>query len=132
MDRSRPNPSLGLVMGLLTACGLTLVAVGLYLLDGPDRFQDVSLGGAIGTYFLAGALGGPLFGLVLPLTARREGGVLVGIAVALAVYFPISQLIPALATGALGAGLVGGIVGFVVWTPVATDTGENQSSGTTP
>jgi len=113
-------------MGLLTACGLTVIAVGLYVMDGPERFGDVSLPLAIGIYFLAGALGGPLFGLALPLTVHRAGAAVVGVAVALAVYFPVSRLLPIAATGALGAGLVGGIVGFAVWTPVRSERRDEE------
>lgn len=121
-----------MLIGLLTAGALTAIAVGLYVLRGPEQFGDLSLLGAIGTYFLAGAVGGPLFGLALPLTVRRIGAVVVGVAVALAVYFPVSQLVPAAATGALGAGLVGGIVGFAVWKPVRVEPGESELPGAAP
>ena len=124
MDRTKANPSLGLLLGLGTAAVLSILAVVLHLVDGPERFGSLTLWSAIGIYFAAGALGGPLLGLALPLTVHRAGATAVGGLTALAVYLPISTVVPAAATGWVGAAAVGAVVGFAVWKPVAVQTGE--------
>ena len=109
------NVASGILGGLAVAAVLSLVT-----LWGPYR-GSFAYGGTPGTliraYFLAGLLGGAVFGVLRPLTRSRWGAWLVGLVVALLVDQTIAATVEApvrwtVGRIALAAAVIGGAVGW--------------------
>ena len=112
--------------------GLALIAGVLYLVDGPGRFEanGVSFLQAVGLYFAAGAVAGPLFGVLLPFTVSRAGAVVVGAIVAVPAYLGAALLVGgSLGSGVVPAVLVGSIVGYVLWRPIVPEAESDRGDG---
>lgn len=119
--RRKPNPILGVILGVAGAMVLSFIVLVIYGVRGPDTFDrlGISLGSAIGLYFVAGIIGGALLGLLLPLTVWRMGAAFVGIMVAIPLYFGAGILLGDFDfyTGIILSVIVGGIVGYGLWLP---------------
>lgn len=107
--------------GIIVAALLSLVAVMVYGIRGPDVFErlGVSLPAVVTLYFLAGIIGGAVVGLLLPLTTWRLGASLVGAVAASPLYVGAGLLLghSDLVGGLVLAVLVGGGVGYGLWEP---------------
>lgn len=119
--RRRPQPLLGIALGVTGAVLLTLVAVMIYVLKGPGVFEQIgmSLGATIGLYFAGGLIGGALLGFLFPLTVSRLGATFVGIVVVSPLYLGAAILLgdPDLLAGIIASVAVGGLVGYGLWAP---------------
>ena len=109
------NVASGVLGGLAVAAVFSLV-----MLAGPYRGSFV-YGGTPGTliraYFLAGLVGGPVFGVLRPLARSRLGAWLVGLVVALLVDRTIAATVEApvrwtVGRVALAAAVIGGAIGW--------------------
>lgn len=71
---------MGALWGVWYAGCYSGIAVILYIVDGPRRFEanDVSLLQVLALYWIGGVLGGAILGLLRPLAHRRLGAMLVG------------------------------------------------------
>lgn len=129
-DRTKADPRLGLKLGLATAAVMSGIGLVLYLIDGPARFETsgLSFPAVVAAYFAAGVVGGPLFGLSLPLTKSRAGSSVVGAGVAATAYLGVTQLVGSdLGSSVVAAMLVGAVVGAALWTPVQQASPEDSS-----
>jgi predicted RND superfamily exporter protein len=120
------NLGFGVLCGLLMAVLFSLFVGVLALLRGSDwnTTYQVSTIAVIRGYFLAGVLGGALFGLLRPLARNRLGAATVGTLVGPIVYgavMTVAEGQPQWTSGpTIVAGLlVGGAVGWIVGKPDA-------------
>lgn len=115
----RPDVLFGIICGLAMAALTSLVALAIFVLQGPGAFErlGVSLWEAIALYLLAGVVGGAIFGLLRPVANTRGGSIFVGILVAVPAFAGVGILVDDFhVLRALGnAALVGGIVGYGLW-----------------
>jgi hypothetical protein len=131
MMRRKANLVLGALAGVMVAVLISLVAVMMYVLRGPQMFErlGISLTSTIALYFAGGIIGGSLVGLLLPLATWRWGAVLVGIIAAMPVYLGAGVLLGEdLSIGIFLAIIVGGVVGYLTWSPVrsAASNGDER------
>ena len=129
--RRKANLVLGALAGVMVAVLISLVAVMMYVLRGPQMFErlGISLTSTIALYFVGGIIGGSLVGLLLPLATWRWGAVLVGIIAAMPVYLGAGVLLGEdLSIGIFLAIIVGGVVGYLTWSPVrsAASNGDER------
>jgi hypothetical protein len=114
------------VWGVLAGGLFSVYALFLYTLQGGASLEQlgITLRDLIGLYVLGGLLVGILAGMMLPLTKRRSGAVLVGIVAALPFYFGVVVMLGQddWYSGVISALLVGGGSGFVWWEPFADDS----------
>lgn len=78
----------GAVLGAIMATAFSLYVFALYLVQGDAAFRklDTTLWSAVGMYYVAGLLAGPIFGIVWPLRKSRVGSGLVAGLAAFIVY----------------------------------------------
>jgi len=120
------NLGFGVACGLGMALLFSLLVGALALLRGSDwnPTYEVSTLDVIRGYFLAGLLGGAVFGLLRPLTQSRLGAALVGVIVGPIVYGAVAGVVDAqpewgAATTIIPGVLVGGISGWIWGKPGA-------------
>lgn len=86
---------IGLEWGASFAAVYSAYVTLLWLLRGEGPFEraDTTLGKVILAYFLAGLVGGAVFGLLLPMGRNRWGAALLGFLVALPVTYALGMAV---------------------------------------
>lgn len=81
--------TVGVVLGVSVGVFFCLIALGVFLFRGNRPFDanHVSVARVLGIYLMAGALGGLVVGLTLPLTRWMPGAALVAFLAAFVVWF---------------------------------------------
>ena len=82
----------GIAIGLAMATFYSIIAVTIYVLRAGAPFHEAGIGWGVtlGAYWVGGAVGGVLLGLLRPLTRNNAGAVFAGILVAIPVFTAIA------------------------------------------
>jgi len=116
--------ALGVVMGVSMGVFFCLIALGIFLFRGNRPFDanHVSVARTLSIYLMAGALGGLVVGLTLPLTRWMPGAALVAFLATFVVWFcvgwslsPQEPLISILHTSAVLGAAFGLPIGVGFW-----------------
>jgi len=116
--------AIGVVMGVSMGVFFCLIALAIVLFRGHQPFDanQVSLVRLLSTYLLAGALGGLVVGIALPLTRWMPGAALVAFAAAFVLWFcvgwsinPREPLVSILHTSAVLGAAFGLPIGIGFW-----------------